>query len=78
MKTMHTRIDNIISTCAGAIVCVWQYIMKIDLPTDFGSKAVSGILIAFLGGAAGYIGKEVVRVAWESLKTYFKNRKKKR
>ncbi len=75
MKTMNVKIDNLVSTCSGAIVCLWQYILNIDLPMDFGSKAVSGVLIAFLGGAAGYIGKEVVRVAWDSLKSYFKKSK---
>lgn len=74
---MSTKIDNILCTCTGAIVGLWQYILKIDLPTDFKSKALAGILTAFLGGAAGYIGKEVVRVAVESLKAYFANRKKK-
>lgn len=70
----------------GAIIGLFKWgwdasryaILGIHFQADFSTTLVQGILLAGLGGAAGWVGRKVMMTAWYYTKEYFDARKKRR
>jgi hypothetical protein len=69
--------DNRLSFLIGSIVGFIQYWLNIQLPTDFPSKLLEGVITAGLAGFAGMGGKWLFEITKKHLTEYFKDRKNK-
>lgn len=81
MKSMgwennHDPVDNRVGFSAGVIGGIVQYFLNIHLEVDFWSKLLQAVLTAGLCGFVGIAGKELFVVLKDSLKEYFKSKKK--
>lgn len=67
--------DNKVAYTLGLIGGICQWMMNIQLPTDFWSKLFESAITAAVCGFVGIAGKELYKVARRALIAYFFNRK---
>lgn len=79
MKLMGHHLEdgnNKLGFAIGVVTGVFQFFLKINVPTDFWSKLLGASITAGVCGFVGVMGKELFVIAKNSFVEYYRARKK--